>query len=347
MGILRFPFGNRSRQPDDGTLVSSPAALAEGPATLQAGPYVLESQLSAGGESHIWLARHSTAGTPAVVKVQRADVVPLRLRRETAILYALQMVRTPNVVRLLPAGADGAISHQPGRMRLPSGEDLLYCAIERLPCEGPENVIGKGPLRGRDALAVSEALRTALRTMHLDFGMIHNDLKPGNVVAWRDPRDGQLQVRLFDFGQAALLMPHRLSRHPCVTPEPATRYVYRYGSLLYMAPERWRGRETGDGSDRWLMAAIVDDRSDQWSFAALLFELMTGRKLVDGRTEEQIRRTILGGAYLAVVDEARLAPAVKQPLKRALALDAAARYQRQASVSGLDFLCRDLEAALA
>jgi serine/threonine-protein kinase len=345
---FRFPFGERARDVADSTVLSEPdIGLGVEQGTLRAGPYVLERRLGSGGESEVWLASHTADRTPAVIKVQRAEVYPERMRRETAILYALQEARTPHVVRLLPRDADGVVTHEPGVMRNANGVEVFYCAIELLPCSSPENLTRHLPLRRRDVVAVCDALRAALRVMHLDFDLIHNDLKPSNIVAWRTPGSSQLQVRLYDFGQSALLMPHLLAEHPCVAPEPSLRYVYLYGSFPYMPPERWRGREPGDGSAAWLAAAIVDDRTDQWSFAATVFEFLTGRRLIAGQTEAQFRDAILSGAYLATIDQARLPGDAKSVLRRALAINPAVRYQRGASVSGLDFFCRDLETALA
>jgi serine/threonine-protein kinase len=358
---FRLPFGERARPPADATLLpTEPVELPPRPAGPQrAGPYRLERQLAAGGEALVWLATHERDGGAAVVKVQRPEVLPERLRREVAILYALQEVKTPNVVRLLPAGDDGVVDRAPRTLRTWNDEDLLYCVLEFLPCDLPANLINDVltrhvPLKKRDALAVCDSLRAALRIMHLGFQMIHNDLKPQNIVAWREARDGRLQVRLYDFGHAALLMPPGAGGRPCVTPEPGMRYVYQYGTFHYMAPERWHGQAAyeagagaaGAGGARFPQA-VVDDRADQWSFAATVFELLTGRRLVDARTKEQAGRVIVGGTYLSTLQDSRLAPPIKAALHRALALEPAGRYQGGPSVSGLDYLCRDLEAALA
>jgi serine/threonine protein kinase len=293
----------------------------------------------------VWLATHASAATPAVLKIQRSEVPSERMRREVAVLYALQEVRTPNVVRLLPAGDDGQVRAEPGTMYNWSGDEVLYCAIEPLPCDTDRNLIKQLPLKRRDVIEVCDALRAALQVMHLEFEMIHNDLKPDNLVAWRDPRDNRLHVRLFDFALVALLTPQPPATHPCVTPEPWLRYVYEGGSSAYMAPERWHGQGADESGGPAPRAAIVDDRTDQWSFAAIAFELITGRRLVNMQSREQFKQAILGGTYLAAVDQTRLPGGAKAALKRALALDPADRYQRR-SVSGLDFFCRDLEAAL-
>ena len=280
-----------------------------------------------------------------VVKVQRTEVRPERLRREAAVLYALRVVDVPNVVRLLP-GEDGQqVSDQPGVMRTWGGQEVLYCALEPLPCGPANNLIKQLPLKGRDVVAICDALRRALRVMHLEFEMIHNDLKPDNIAASR--ARGKLEVRLFDFGQAALLRPHPRSLSPCISPEPAARYVYDYGSRPYQAPERWHGRSVASQTDPESLTSLVDDRADQWSFAATVFKLLTGRTLVAGQSEEQIQRTILDGGYFSAIDAARLPVGAKAALTRALALNQADRYPRSPSVSGLDFFCRDLEAALA
>jgi len=239
------------------------------------------------------------------------------------------------------------VNDQPGVMRTWGGEEVLYCAMEPLPCGPVNNLIKQLPLKGRDVVAICDALRRALRVLHLEFEMIHNDLKPDNIAAWREKGTGRLQVRLFDFGQAALLRPHPRTQSPCVTPEPAARYVYDYGSRPYQAPERWHGRSLLSQSDPESLAALVDDRADQWSFAATVFKLLTGRTLVAGQSEEQIQRTILGGGYFSAIDGARLPAGARAALTRALALNQTDRYPRSPSVSGLDFFCRDLEAALA
>jgi eukaryotic-like serine/threonine-protein kinase len=355
---FRLPFGERARGANgaagqgahavDSTMLAmpDPGQSAATDQILRAGPYILERQLGAGGESHVWLASHAIDQTRAVVKTQRVEVFPERMRREAAILYALKSVKTPNVVQLLPSGEDGVLTHEPGTMRNWNGEQVQYCVMETLPCDSNQNLVKQAPLRGKVAAALFDGLRAALRVMHLDFDMIHNDLKPQNIVAWRDTPNGRLNVRIFDFGQAALLTTHPRAKNPCVTPEPALEYVYRFGSFPYMAPERWHGRTPRDGSETWLLASIVDDRTDQWSFAATVFELLTGRRLVNARSEEQFRRLITGGGYLAAVEDARLSAGVKAALRRALALSPADRYQRGPSISGLDFFCRDLEAAL-
>ncbi len=356
---FKLPFGKRDRPAADVTIApsiptDSAAAGREPDLPPRAGPYQLEQQIGSGGESHVWLATHLVDRSSSVVKVQRADVYSDRLRREVAVLQALLAAKTPHVVRLLPAGDDGVVRREPGVLRDRSGQQLLYCALELLPCDPKRNVVRQGPMKRADLLEVCFALRAALRVMHLDFQLLHNDLKPDNIVAWRDPLDGRLKVRLLDFGQTALLMPHPQARLPCVTPEPALRYVYIHGSFPYMAPERWHGQhvyDTSAASAEPPPETIVDERADQWSFAASIFELLTGRPLITAaggpRYREECRRIITTGAYLATLQEARLPARVKTVLDRGLAISPSDRFAPAPSVSSLDFLCRDLEMALA
>src|SRR5687768_7622379 len=111
-----LPLRQRTAEPRVEAAATPAPSGSSGGRPLQAGPYRLERQLGGGGEAHIWLATHASAGTPAVLKIQRTEVRAERLRREVAVLYALQEVRTPNVVRLLPAGEDGQVRAEPGTM---------------------------------------------------------------------------------------------------------------------------------------------------------------------------------------------------------------------------------------
>jgi eukaryotic-like serine/threonine-protein kinase len=318
---------------------------AEGTA-LRAGPFRLLRQLDGGGEAQVWLAEHATTRAPAVVKVQSPTSRPERLRREVAVLHVLQTAQTPNVVRLLPLDGTGSVPDEPGVLRTWRGEPRLFCALEALPSGREHNLIRQGPLKREDALAVCDGLRAALRAMHADFKIVHNDLKPDNLVAWRPGRSpqavrvdgppvaGRLHVRLLDFGQAAQLVSHPITGQPYLGPSEAHRYVYQSGTWPYCAPERWR-REP------------LDDRSDQWSFAATVFELLTGERLVRAQGKAACENEIVGGAYLAHVRAAKLPEAAREAFQRALAPSMVDRYPAVPPMSGLDAFYRDLEGALA
>jgi serine/threonine protein kinase len=310
-------------------------AAASGP-ELHAGPYRLLRQLEGGGEAQVWQAVHSSAGTPSVVKVQSATALPDRLQREVAVLHALQRDGVPNVVRLLPLEDSGQIPDEPGVLRTWRGEPRQFCALEALPSGRDTNLIKQGPLTRNDALAVCDSLRAALRAMHVHLKIIHNDLKPDNLVVWRakGTLPGRIQVRLLDFGQAAHLVPHPVTEQPYVGPTPAYRYVYDSGTWPYCAPERWQ-------------RLPLDDRSDQWSFAATVFELITGERLVRGLSKAQCQAEIVSGAYLEVVHDAKLPPQARTAFTRALAVNMLDRYPAALPMSGLDGFFRDLEGALA
>ncbi len=313
---------------------------------LHAGPYRLLRQLDGGGEAQVWLAEHNSTRSPAVVKVQSPASRPERLRREVAVLHLLQTAQTPNVVRLLPLDGMGTVPDEPGVLHTWRGEPRLFCALEALPSGREYNLIRQGPLKREDALAVCDGLRAALRAMHADFRVVHNDLKPDNLVAWRPGRSplavrvdtptvgGRLHVRLLDFGQAAPLVSHPITGQPYLGPSETYRYVYDSGTWPYCAPERWR-REP------------LDDRSDQWSFAATVFELLTGERLVRAQSKAACENEIAGGGYLAHVAAAKLPPAAREAFERALAPSMVDRYAGVPPMSGLDAFYRDLEGALA
>ncbi len=118
-----------------------------------------------------------------------------------------------------------------------------YLVEELLHGETLEQRLRGGPLLARDAVAIGLEVARGLAHAHVR-GVLHQDLKPGNVFLTEDGR-----VKLLDFGLAHLL---------------GTRGVYGAGTPAYMAPEQLRGE-------------AVDARSDVFALGATLFEALAGK----------------------------------------------------------------------
>jgi eukaryotic-like serine/threonine-protein kinase len=222
--------------PDDG--VAMPARLPEG--------YTLIAALGVGGMGVVYHARHTASGRDVAVKMLRASLATeetaRRLAREARILQKLQH---PGIARLLHAGWTG---------RTPAREP--YAVLEYV--AGP-SLIRAAAERGWDRaqrlsafLAVGDAVAYAHRR-----GVIHRDLKPGNILVGPDG-----VPKVVDFGLASL-----------AESDAATRLTVSgqvLGTLPYIAPEQLE-RETD----------VADTRADVYALGVILHELLTGRLPVE------------------------------------------------------------------
>ncbi|HZS53924.1 MAG TPA: protein kinase [Bryobacteraceae bacterium] len=184
-----------------------------------------------------------------------------------------------------------------------------------------EYVEGK-PIAG--PLAISEALRMACQVADaLDAahtrGIVHRDLKPDNIFLTKSGN-----IKLLDFGIAQWETGEVEGASDETLIRPVTREGCIAGTLQYMSPEQ-------------LMGAKIDSRSDIFSFGAVLYELLTGRRAFDAATGTGIMAAILTAQppSLSRVDPLS-PPALDGVLRRCLAKDPEARWQS----------ARDLGAAL-
>ena len=144
-------------------------------------------------------------------------------------------------------------------MELAEGEDLA----DRLK---------RGPIPVDEALAIARQIADALEDAH-EQGVVHRDLKPGNVKLTPDGK-----VKVLDFGLAKAwtepaarrVRQRALSQSPTLA-HAGTAAGLILGTAAYMSPEQARGR-------------TVDRRADIWAFGVVLFEMLAGRKLFGGDT---------------------------------------------------------------
>ena len=133
--------------------------------------------------------------------------------------------------------------------------------------EGPTlaDRIGKGPIPVDEALPIAKQIAEALEAAH-EAGVIHRDLKPANIKVKDDGT-----VKVLDFGLAKALDTTPQgdpSQSPTLT-AAATQMGVIMGTAAYMSPEQARGKP-------------VDRRADIWSFGAVMFEMLTGRRAFAG-----------------------------------------------------------------
>ncbi|MFS8068085.1 MAG: serine/threonine-protein kinase, partial [Byssovorax sp.] len=205
----------------------------------------LERLIGRGGMGSVWAARHLQLDTLIAIKFIDAvtDIGDARVRFEREARAAAQL-RSPHVVQILDHGID---------------DERPYIAMELLEGEDLGERLRRTPRLSLQATAtiITQASK-ALRRAH-EGGVIHRDLKPGNIFLARF--DDDEVVKLLDFGVAKLRYSDDLA--PGVQ---MTQTGVIFGSPSYMSPEQARGNR------------VIDHRTDLWSLAVILFRCITGSK---------------------------------------------------------------------
>jgi serine/threonine-protein kinase len=253
-----------------------------------------------GGMGAVWIARNMTTGGKVAIKVLR----PHRRGDE----HAVERFR-------YEATLGATLSHRNITRVFDLLEDKdgsLVLVMELLQGETLHDYYKrKGSLSTREAVAIIVPLLSALQHAH-DHGVIHRDLKPTNVFLHTDP-DGQVTPKLLDFGIAK-------SEDSSIE----TRTGDALGTPRYMSPEQVR-------------SIALDARSDLFSLAVVLYEIITGQNPYPGPTPTAVLAQVL---ELEIDPDPAIDPRVWLELRRALSKQA---YQRHASAKELtDALCKAL-----
>ncbi|HEY2368277.1 MAG TPA: serine/threonine-protein kinase [Polyangiaceae bacterium] len=214
------------------------------------GRYELRRVLGQGAEGTVFEAVHRFTGQRVAVKVaanqlhEGTDWKKVRLLREAR---ALGQMRHPNIVTITDAGV---------------ADRFPFVAMELL-----EGRTIEGLLMTRGRFAVSDAVGAALQVCEAlnaahTVGVLHRDVKPGNVIIVRDHHEGRgvERVKLVDFGTSKPTDP---------SAEKLTAVGALVGTPSYMAPEQ-------------LMAQDVDEGVDIYAVGAMLFECLTGAVPYEG-----------------------------------------------------------------
>jgi len=130
-----------------------------------------------------------------------------------------------------------------------------------------------GPMPVPQALRLAIQMADALQAAH-SKGIIHRDLKPGNVLVTKSG------AKILDFGLAKMEEPSPGGEESTLALQPRTEAGVIVGTTPYMSPEQAQGKP-------------VDARSDIFSFGAVLYEMLTGRRAFRGETKLAILAAIL------------------------------------------------------
>ncbi len=245
--------------------------------------YALLEKLGSGGMGEIYKARDSRLNRIVAVKVLTPARTrdPQRRRRFIQEARAASALNHPNIVTIHDI--------------LPEG-DTQYIVMEHVSGETLHRMICAGRLPVPQALRIAAQMANALVAAHA-AGIIHRDLKPANVMVTSSGL-----VKVLDFGLAKLLDPlssrpqagsngaansnpsdsdPRDSNHDAMlTAAPLTVEGAILGTLNYMSPEQAEGLK-------------VDARSDIFSFGAVLYEMVTGRRAFEGESRVSTLSAVL------------------------------------------------------
>jgi len=286
------------------------------------GPYTITRELGRGGMGVVYLARDPRLDRDVAIKALPVELAsdPARLERFAREARTLAQLNHPSL-----AGIHG-VEEQDGSK---------YLVLEYVEGETLADMLDRGPLPVDEAIEIAVQIAAGVEAAH-EAGVIHRDLKPGNVIVTPDGN-----AKVLDFGLARTDEPQGSSSggldSPTIT-SPAIQHSPTMpgvilGTAAYMSPEQARGRR-------------VDKRTDIWSFGVVLYEMLIGASPFVGETISDS----IGAVLHKSLDLDRLpsgTPAnVRRALRRCLERDNAKRY-RDIGDAALDLRAADEPAGVA
>lgn len=226
------------------------------------GPYRLVSELGAGGMGEVYRARDAKLNREVAIKVLPASLAqdPAALARFEREAQAVAALSHPNILAIHDFGA---------------ADGVTYAVMELLEGETLRARLAGGALAPRKAIDVGVHIVRGIAAAH-GRGIVHRDLKPENIFLTKDG-----VVKILDFGLAKAAEPDataRMAGETRITADTTPGTVL--GTVGYMSPEQVR-------------AAAVDHRTDIFSFGAILYEMLTGRRAFSGGSQVETMNAIL------------------------------------------------------
>ena len=209
-------------------------------------------RLGEGPLSEVYRAVDVELGRTVALKILRphAEIDPasdVRFKREA---QHTSLLKHPNIATIYECGKDHGTS---------------YIAMEFLEGRTLDTILKERQLGYEECLRIAKAIAAALSIVHKS-GLIHRDLKPGNVMVLDDGT-----VKLMDFGIARASDEQGITQHGMLV-----------GTVLYMSPEQVRGDE-------------LDARSDIFALGSVLYHMTTGALPFPGKSFPEVCMAILDG----------------------------------------------------
>ena len=262
------------------------------------GPYQIIGSIGAGGMGEVYRARDMRLDRAVAIKVlpqHLRDDEELRRRFEQEA-KSLAALSHPHICPVFDVGRQG---------------DVDFLVMEYLEGETLAHRLEKGALPLDQTLPYAIQIADALDKAHR-HGIVHRDLKPGNIMLTKSG------TKLLDFGLAKL-GPTPASALASVSALPTQEGLTAHGAILgtfqYMAPEQLEGKD-------------ADARTDIFAFGALVYEMVTGKKAFEGKSQASLISAIMSSDPPPVSTVLPLAPpALDRVIQTCLAKDPDDRWQ--------------------
>ncbi len=264
---------------------------------IRLGPYEIVAPLGAGGMGEVYRAKDTRLGRDVAVKVLPQHLssnpeIRARFEREAKTVSSLNH---PHICTLHDVGREG---------------ETDYLVMELIDGETLAARLAKGPLPLANVLKYGAQIADALGRAHR-AGVMHRDLKPGNVMLTKSG------AKLMDFGLAratGLGATGELTSSPTVA-GPLTAEGTILGTFQYMAPEQLEGKE-------------ADARADLWALGCVLYEMATAKRAFEGATQASLISAIMRDAPRPMAELAPMSPpALERVVRQCLAKDPEDRIQ--------------------
>lgn len=261
------------------------------------GPYEIVSPLGAGGMGEVYRAKDTRLERTVAIKILPAQVStdPVRKQRFEREAKTISSLNHPYICVLHDIGSQ-------------DGVDFLVMA-----CVEGETLtkrLEKGPLLLEQVLKYGAQIADALDKAHR-AGIVHRDLKPGNIMLT------PTCAKLLDFGLAKPAAPlvSGMTLTAAAQSTPVTQEGMVVGTFQYMSPEQVEGKE-------------LDGRSDIFSLGAVLYEMLTGQRAFEGKSQLSVASAILEKEPAPISSiKPQTPPAVDHAIRRCLAKDPEERWQ--------------------
>jgi eukaryotic-like serine/threonine-protein kinase len=228
------------------------------------GPYEIVAPLGAGGMGEVYRARDTRLGREVAIKVLPAERMADESRRRRFVqeARAASALNHPHIVTIY---------------EIESAEGTDFIVMELVPGKTLDALIPRHGMRLGEVLRIAIPLADALAAAH-GAGIIHRDLKPANVMVTPEG-----VVKVLDFGLAKLTHAEEGAGEDATTLDAREKLSHPglvAGTPAYMSPEQATG-------------GTVDARSDIFSFGAVLYEMVTGRRPFGGGSTAEMQAALL------------------------------------------------------